>query len=505
MPESAAIVSPEVEFPDPPAGPTVGRRLLHGTLIYGATNFGLKGVNFGLVVLYTRFLTPADFGTVALAEIIAAIVAAVSSLGLTAAIQPLYFSYVSERTTLHRCISTLLRFGAAATMFFLAVSMVGGTLWAPDTGFRVAFFPYIAMALCTAAALQLVDYRLVLYQIEEKPLSYSMLAAACFVFTAGATVYRVILLRGGALGLLGGKLTGAILTLCLAVWLGRRWLNGGWQKLFVREALPMSLPLVPHLLLALGLVAADRLILQRYRSMQEVGLYSLAYTLGMVMFLVTASVAQAWSPVFYRTASQGDVKRPLIGRMLSAIILLLVGIAMLGSTIAEPFVRLALDPRYWAAGRLIPWIIGGYLFHALFSIFQYSALQARKAQFIWVISGVACAANIGLNVAWVPRHGMYGAAYATFVAYAAEAALMYIHAQRVFRLPIQARRTLAVLGIFVGLLAVTQARWETLPRMGVIVLTCLVFWLIIIRAGLVNFALLKSYVKAPSASTAGGN
>src|ERR1700733_13383999 len=85
MPESAAIVSPEVEIPDSPAGPTVGRRLLRGTLIYSATNFGLKGVNFGLVVLYTRFLTPSDFGTVALAEVIAAIVAAVSSLGLTAA------------------------------------------------------------------------------------------------------------------------------------------------------------------------------------------------------------------------------------------------------------------------------------------------------------------------------------------------------------------------------------------------------------------------------------
>jgi hypothetical protein len=62
----------------------------------------------------------------------------------------------------------------------------------------------------------------------------------------------VILLRGGALGLLGGKLTGAVLTLCLAVWLGRRWLDGGWDKSFVREALKLSLPLVPHLLLALG-------------------------------------------------------------------------------------------------------------------------------------------------------------------------------------------------------------------------------------------------------------
>jgi hypothetical protein len=82
---------------------------------------------------------------------------------------------------------------------------------------------------------------------------------------------------------------------------------------------------------------------------------------------------------------------------------------------------------------------------------------------------------------------------------------MYIYAQRVFRLPIQTRRTLVALGIFVALLAVTQARWGMLPRTGVTVLTCIVFWLITIRVGLVDFTLLKTYLKTPSASTAEGN
>jgi O-antigen/teichoic acid export membrane protein len=480
MPESAAIISPEVEFPDTPAGPTVGRQLLRGTLVYGATNFTLKGLNFGLVMLYTRFLTPADFGTVALAEVIAAIVAAVSSLGLTAAMPPLYFSYESEPTMLRRCISTLLRFGAAATVFFLVISLLAGTWLAATSGFRVAFLPYIVAALGTAAALQLVDYRLVLYQIEEKPVSYSMLAAVCFGLTATATVFRVILLRGGALGLLGGKFTGAVLTLCLAVWLGRRWLNGGWDKSFVREALTLSLPLVPHLLLALGLVAADRLILQHYRSMEEVGIYSLAYTFGMMMFLVTASVVQAWSPVFYRMASQGEGKRPTIGSLLAAMLLLLGAVAVFGLAIADPFIRGVLDPRYWQAGRLVPLIIGGYLFHAIFGLFQMSALHARKTQFVWVVSILALTANLMLNFAWDPKWGMYGAAWATTVAYAVEGLLMYAYAQRVYALPARGRRLLIVVGVFCALLAITQfslpVRMQTLATVAACALGLTLFW-----------------------------
>ena len=380
----------------------------------------------------------------------------------------------------------------AATLFCLVISVLVGMLWAPTAGIRVAFFPYIALALGTAAALQLVDYRLVLYQIEEKPVSYSMLASACFGFTAAATVYRVILLRGGAIGLLGGKLTGAMLTLCLAVWLGRRWLDGGWQKSFVREALPLSLPLVPHLLLALGLVAADRLILQRYRSMQEVGVYSLAYTLGMMMFLVTASVAQAWSPVFYRMASQGDANRTAIGHMITTLVLALGAVAAVGSAIAHPFIRGVLDPRYWQAERLVPLVIGGYLFHAVFALFQLSALHARKAKFVWVVSIVALTANLTLNFAWDRRWGMYGAAWATTVTYAVEGLLMYLYAQHVYALPVKGGRLLMIVGIFGALLLVTQLSLPTGLQMlasgGACALSLILFWV----TGRGDLLLLKS-------------
>jgi O-antigen/teichoic acid export membrane protein len=495
MLESGSIASPEVEPAITPAtleGSTpIGRSLLHGTLVYGATNFGLRAFNFGLVILYTRFLTPADFGTVALAEVIAAVVGAISSLGLSSAIQPLYFGYLDKPTILRRCISTLLRFGAAATFGIIVISFFLGALLPSTPGLHVAFFPYIAIALGTAGALQLVDYRLVLYQTEERPVSYAMLAVACFVFTAGATVYLVVVVRHGALGLLSGKLAGAVLTLLLASWLCRKWLRGGWNSSFVWEAIPIALPLVPHLLLALGLVAADRLILQRYRSLEEVGLYSLAYTFGMVMFLVTASVAKAWSPVFYRLASQGAASRPMIGRMLSAIVLSLAAVAVFGATIADPVIRTFLDERYWRAARLVPWVIGGYLFHAVFAMFQLSVLHARKAQFIWVISMIALATNIGLNFAWVPRRGMYGAAYATTIAYAIEAFLMYIYAQRVFELPFKMWKTLLAIAIFGVVLTMTQVRFSTTVRIEGTVAICILCLGIMYWLGRAEWILLK--------------
>ncbi len=410
-------------------------RLVRGSVIYGVTNFGLKAANFLLLTVYARYLAPADFGVISLSEIVAAVVAGLCSLGLDGALRRMYFHYVDQPSTLARYVCTVLRFGAVVTFALTGAALVlgPGLLSRIAPQFEVPFYPYIAIAIVTAAASQLVDYRFGLYQSEQRPRAYSAFSATSFALTTVAALIFVVALRWGALGMLAGKCAGAVLSLCVAIALSWRWLRAGWEGKYIREVLPLALPLLPHLLLALGLVAADRFILQHYRPLSEVGLYSLAYTFGMIMFLATSSLSQAWSPLFYDVARSGEDGRRIIGRMFLGVTMLLVVIASFGSLIAQDFVDVFLDPRYHPAGRVVPWIIGAYLLHAFFSLFQASALQARKTQFIWFVSLTAFSANIGLNLALIPRWGMYGAAWATLAAYAIEALLMFAFAQRVFR------------------------------------------------------------------------
>jgi Na+-driven multidrug efflux pump len=93
---------------------------------------------------------------------------------------------------------------------------------------------------------------------------------------------------------------------------------------------------------------------------------------------------------------------------------------------------------------------------------------------------VALTANLVLNFAWDPKWGMYGAACATTVAYAVESLLMYLYAQRVYTLPVKGRRLLMVVGVFCGLLAITQlslpARMQTLATAVGCVLSLTLFW-----------------------------
>ena len=451
------------------------RRLLVGSGTYATTNFALKALNFLLITLFTRYLSPGDYGTISLAEIIAVTLATFGGLGLDTAVRRLYFHYADQPAEQRRYVSSVVRFGALLTIGVIALTFVAGPQllhWiAPH--FAVAFFPYIALAIGTATANQLVDYRLGLYQNEHRPVAFSLMATASFLMTGGSAVLLVVLLHRGAAGMLSGKLMGAAGSLLLAIFLSRKWWTGGFEWKFVRESLPIALPIVPHLLLALGLVVADRFILDYYRNLSEVGVYTVAYTFGMVMYLVTASISQAWSPLFYDVARDGRDGQRVLGRLFSALSLLLVAIAIFGSLIAQEVVTHFLDHRYWSAGQLVPWIIAGYLFHAFYGILQPSLLQARRVGFLWVVSGIALVANIGLNFLWIPRWGMYGAAYATTAAYVIEAALMYIYARRVYPLAFSRLRLAAALAIFGGVLWVTQVQWQSW-RLAIFGLTLLI-------------------------------
>jgi O-antigen/teichoic acid export membrane protein len=433
-----------------------------GSGAYAITNFALKAVNFLLITVFTRYLSPSDYGTISLAEILATTLAVFSGLGLDTAVRRLYFHYADEPAEQRRYVSSVLRFGAILTVGIVVLAFAVGPLLLGRImpHFAVPFFPYIALAIGTAAANQMVDYRLGLYQSEQRPLAFSLMATASFLMTGGSAVLLVVLLRRGAVGMLTGKLLGAAGALVLAFLLSHKWWSGGFEWKYVRESLPIALPIVPHLLLALGLVVADRFILEYYRNLYEVGVYSVAYTFGMVMYLVTASISQAWSPLFYDIARGGPEGQRMLGRLFSGLSLLLVMIAVFGSLIAQDVVSHFLDHRYSQAGSLIPWIIAGYLFHSIYGILQPSLLQARRVGFLWVVSGAALVANIGLNFLWIPRSGMYGAAYATTVAYLIEAALMYFYAQRVYPLEFSKIRLAAALAIFGGVLWVTQVHWQ---------------------------------------------
>jgi O-antigen/teichoic acid export membrane protein len=105
-----------------------------------------------------------------------------------------------------------------------------------------------------------------------------------------------------------------------------------------------------------------------------------------------------------------------------------------------------------------------------------------------VITGLAASVNIGLNVLFIPRFGMMGAAYATLISMAVYACAVLIVSQNVYRIDYERGKLVSIAAAFAILLAIGgEIRFEH-ALATVVLKSCLpvVFALFLWRCGIVR-------------------
>src|SRR5207245_1596236 len=105
-------------------------------------------------------------------------------LGLSSALGRLYFQYLDRPAELRAYLSSVLRFGAGMLAAVVALTMLAGPRLLPlIPNLELKFFPYVGLAVITAALLQLVDYRLMLFRVEQRPTAFAWFALISFGLT----------------------------------------------------------------------------------------------------------------------------------------------------------------------------------------------------------------------------------------------------------------------------------------------------------------------------------
>jgi O-antigen/teichoic acid export membrane protein len=153
-------------------------RLGRNNLITNASIYVLgtmlqRALSFLLIPLYTRYLTPSDYGIVGLAVAVSGILSMVIGLGIYGAITRYYYEYHDTPDRLHSYITTNFLFLA---VFSIGVSFLldqtGGLVWPLITSGQVEFVPYVRLMIWSACLNVLVHVPIVLYQAARRPVAF---------------------------------------------------------------------------------------------------------------------------------------------------------------------------------------------------------------------------------------------------------------------------------------------------------------------------------------------
>jgi O-antigen/teichoic acid export membrane protein len=423
------------------------RRLATTGAAYTAASILSKVIAVALLPLYTRYLSPEDYGA---AEVLFAAVVTASIIvrfGLLEAI--LRFYYLPEEDPARVVSSTF------AGLFWLSTlgALVALPLAAPLSELLldpselppdVSGPELVRIAIGGLWVLTMWEYMLTLFRLDERARAFFTTTILNVVAAIALTVVLVVGLEEGARGLLlGSYASGGAFVLVLITLQWRR-LSLRFDPRLLRRLFRFGMPTMPAEVSLYALNFADRLIITHSLGLAEAGLYSLGVKFAQAVNVLVRGFQLAWPPLAYSIRDDDEARRvyaTVVTLFVAACATVVTGMWLFSRWI----VRALADPKFFDSYEVIGLVSAAVTLYALYLVLVVILGRTGRTEFNLPAAIAALVVNVALNLALVPPLGIVGAGLALVASYVVVLGLMYVFTQRLFPVPYEWGRLLRVL------------------------------------------------------------
>jgi O-antigen/teichoic acid export membrane protein len=383
--------------------------------VYASTMAAQRAVSFLLLPVFTRVLSPSQYGKLSIALSANAVAVVVFAFGLELAIFRTVVHLADDpraRNRFVRSIWTFLLIAPLVAAVVVTLVMVPFLVTSPVLGIDEFGLAMLAASLYVSAT----TLPLALLRADRRLRDFVIVNITATVATVGLSLVLVVVLHAGVTGWLIAINAGSFATLIVSMAIVPYRRPRPLDRTIVREALRKSLPVMPHFAAMWSLQLADRVLLAALVATASVGIYSLASNVATPLLVLLVGVNQAFMPAYAQAGKlNSDANlRSLIEKQVAVISALSLACALL----APVAIKLFLDVRYQSAAGLTSWIVLGYGFIGLYSIpMNGVTLTHGRSRRIWVVSLAAAVVNLGLIYLFVPDSGLEAAAIASAAGY----------------------------------------------------------------------------------------
>jgi O-antigen/teichoic acid export membrane protein len=406
------------------------RELIRGVAIYGAGDVAIQVVNFLMLRVYVQYLTPFDYGVLGLLAAIEAPVKLFFRWGIDGAFMRYWYDCPDARAR-QRLASTLFFFLLAVNGILLAVSLAAAPWLSPRLLGAPGYAMALQLVLLNTFAIGFTFIPFHVLRMQNRPGEF---AGLTFSRSAATFLLRLLLVVGFGFGVMGVVIADVVVTAAMLLVM-LRWFAPLIRPVFsrpvLREALAFGLPRVPHGLALQVMAVGDRFVLQKFRSVTDVGIYSIGVSFGMIPKLALGAFEYAWAPFYYATSRDTDATRVFSVVTTYGVALLALMTAGL-SAIAGDLLQVMTRGQYVAAAGVVGWTAVGVFFYGVYLLTSIGLNITSNTKFYPVSTAVGAAVNLALNFTLVPRYGMLGAAWANGTAYAVQAGIAFGFSQRFY-------------------------------------------------------------------------
>ena len=383
---------------------------LKATLVFAIASFATSGINYLTTPIFTRLLSGAEYGTVAVYNSWFAIVRVFASMTL---IFPgilnvgLYdhsenrWRYLSSMLGITSLCSVLL-----GILYALCPELFQRLLGLDGSLMVLMLFSCFALPATTMWTMkQRYEYRYkstFFVSVGSAVLAQAVAVAA--VMLADRNLDRVRLWSAGLVNMAVG--------LCLFAHILRK------GKVFVdlplwKKTFLVALPLIPHYLGGELLSSMDKIMIDALVGKQEAGIYALAAILSAIGILLWRALSVMFNP--FVNAKLGSREFTKIREAVKPLMLVVGILCVIASLAAPEIIRVLATEEYLAGVYVVPPVAAGIFIHAMYDTFAAVSFFHKKSTRIMTATLTAAAVNLVGNYVFIKSFGYIAAGYTTLL------------------------------------------------------------------------------------------
>lgn len=408
--------------------------LARDTLILAFGSSLSKYLSVLLIPIYSRFISPEDYGVLSLVAIISLILNAFCSLALTNGISRYIYYADDEKVSKDSIIWSPLIFIFLNSLIIL--------------GFVAFFYEFFTFYIFGSEKFESI-FLIIIFTIfftnfnsvglsilvfEKKVTKVVSLNLLTVLLQGGLGIYFVAFLSKGLLGIIQASLISSILIFFVTYFLSFSKYKIEFNRSILKKQLKFSLPLLIAILAFFFIDSSDRYLLNLYLPLSEVGLYNIGYQGALFILILVDGFSLAWPPFYHSNNQNGDSQRLCYPVLL--IFSFSAFIFILFISLFAPVVLNLLTPyEYHQAYTIVPYVTFAYALKGPYIIFLMGILMKNKTYIQLILECIAAGINVLLNIYLINSIGREGAAISTLMSYGFLCISTFMVVQYINRIP----------------------------------------------------------------------
>lgn len=384
---------------------------------YGLVPVVQKGLGLALLPIYTRYLSPADYGVIALVALIVGIPSVLSDWGVTYSILRDYLDYDGDDA--REFLFTLLFFKILVS--FLAYGSVflvdDRLIQLVSPAWEISYRLFLSLSLIAAIMNSISLVASTFLVIERRPQVYSAFQLVVYFITTILQLYMLVVLGKGILAVFYNQLLTAFLSMTMGLVLLWPNLKLKFRTDAIKAVLAYGWQTAPVEMIGYILRKADQWVLQSLLPMSQFGLYSFGARFQQVMEIYGEAVKKGWRPVYLRQLKEKARRSEIIkyGNVMFEIsLIVVVGFAFFSKEI----IQILADPEYHSAYIVASILVLEVFFKKIVPFIGTNSLVYEKKLYFSIFTVILTAVlNVSLSLYLVPIIGIEGAAISVLLTF----------------------------------------------------------------------------------------